>query len=192
MMQNSTTAQRSPGASSGGSPGGSPGEPSKRELALHKLTMNELTGRILDMAQTGVYRESLFEAFRPVATKRHIKDAIALAKQFGLHSDPTLRDSELGTYYQVSPGKVIAFQAALNSNSIALSAGDDMAARLQLATRVVRLMLVVSGGGAIALLLLGAGYIITGKPEAAAMWWTSALCTGGIWLWQKNVAKPLL
>lgn len=160
-------------------------------LATPQLSMNELTGRILDMAQTGVYRESLFEAFRPVATKRQVKSAIALAKQFGLHTDPTLRDEELGTYYQVAPAKVDAFQTAVNS-SIVLSAGDDMAERIQLAVRTVKLMLVVSGGGAIALLLIGTSYVISGNTQAAAMWWTSALCAGGIWLWQKNVAKPML
>lgn len=153
--------------------------------------MNELTGRILDMAQTGVYRESLFEAFRPVATKKQVKEAIALAKQFGLHSDPSLRDTELGTYYQADVKKVASYHSVIQS-SVMLSAGDDMAAQMQIAIRTVKLMLVVSGGGAIALLLLGIGYLLSGKVEAAAMWWSSALCAGGIWLWQKTVAKPLL
>jgi len=155
------------------------------------LSMNELTGRILEMAQTGVYRESLFDAFKPVATKKQIKEAIALAKQFGLHTDPALRDSDLGTYYQADLQKAASFQTAIQS-SLMLSAGDDMAEKMLLATRTIRLMLVVSGGGAIALLLIGISYLLSGKSEAAAMWWTSALCTGGIWLWQKNVAKPLL
>ena len=156
-----------------------------------QLSMNELTGRILDMAQTGVYRESLFNVFKPVATKKQIKAAIALAKQFGLQTDPTLRDTDLGTYYQADISKVTTFQAAIQ-NSVQLSAGDDMAAKLITATRTVKMMLVVSGGSAIALLLIGTSYLLTGKTEAAAMWWTSALCTGGIWLWQKNIAKPLL
>ncbi len=160
-------------------------------LTTAQLSMNELTGRILDMAQTGVYRESLFEAFRPMVTKRQVKESIALAKQFGLHSDPTLRDAELGTYYQVDPLKVKSFQDAVQ-HSIVLSAGDDMAQRIYTATRTVKLMLVVSGGGAIALLLIGGGYVLAGKSEAAAIWWTSALCAGGIWLWQKSVAQPLL
>ena len=156
-----------------------------------QISLNDLTGRILDMAQTGVYRESLFETFRPVATKRQVKEAIALAKQFGLHSDPTLRDTELGTYYQVDPPKVKSFQNAIQ-HSIVLSAGDDMAQRVYAATRTVKLMLVVSGASAIALLLLGSTYVLAGKAEAAAIWWTSALCAGGIWLWQKKVAQPLL
>lgn len=156
-----------------------------------RLSMNELTGRILEMAQTGVYRESLFETFRPVATKKQVKGAIALAKQFGLHSDPSLRDDELGTYYQVDPTRVQSFQSVINS-SLMLQAGDDMAQRVQVAIQTVKLMLVVSGGSAIALLLIGVGYVLSGKTETAAMWWTSALCVGGIWLWQKSVAKPML
>lgn len=160
-------------------------------LTTAQLSMNELTGQILDMAQTGVYRESLFETFRPMATKRQVKESIALAKQFGLHSDPALRDVELGTYYQVDPLRVKSFQDAVQ-HSIVLSAGDDMAQQIYTATRTVKLMLVVSGGGAIALLLIGGGCVLAGKSEAAAIWWTSALCTGGIWLWQKSVAQPLL
>ncbi|MEL6158694.1 MAG: hypothetical protein AAFQ40_10580 [Cyanobacteria bacterium J06623_5] len=156
-----------------------------------QLSMNELTGRILEMAQAGVYRESLFEAFKPVATKKQIKAAIALAKQFGLQTDPALRDAELGTYYQADIKRVTAFQTAIQ-NSVRLSAGDDMAQKMLTATRTIKMMLVVSGGGAIALLLLGGSYLLAGKSEAAAMWWTSALCGGGIWLWQKNIAKPLL
>ena len=156
-----------------------------------RLSINELTGRILEMAQTGVYRESLFETLKPVATKKQIKAAIALAKQFGLHSDPTLRDGELGTYYQADVQKVVSFQSSIQ-NSLMLSAGDDMAQKMMLATRIVKLMLVVSGGSAIALLLIGGSYLLAGKTEATAIWWTSAMCAGGIWLWQKSVAKPLL
>ncbi|KPQ37486.1 MAG: hypothetical protein HLUCCA11_00125 [Phormidesmis priestleyi Ana] len=156
-----------------------------------QLSMNELTGSILEMAQTGVYRESLFEAFQSLATKRQVRESIALAKQFGLRSDPSLRDSELGTYYQIEPKKVESFQVAIQ-NSIPLSAGDDLAQRVQLAVRTVKLMLMVSGASAIALIFIGSSYLLAGKAEAAAAWWTSALCAGGIWLWQKNVAKPLL
>ncbi|WP_038016175.1 hypothetical protein, partial [Synechococcus sp. PCC 7335] len=146
-------------------------------------------------AQTGVYRESLFETFRPVANKKQIRAAIALAKQFGLRSDPALRDAELGTYYQVDVARVESFEAAIQNSaksSIVLNAGDDIAKRLQLAVQTVRLMLVAAQIGMITLILIGSGYLITGQSELAAIWWTSALCVGGLWLWQKTVAKPLL
>ena len=48
------------------------------------------------MARTGVYRQSVFEAFRSMATQRQIRDAIAQAKQFGLYTVSSLRDAELG------------------------------------------------------------------------------------------------
>ena len=166
-----------------------PVQPSARLTT--RLSMNELTERILEMAQTGVYRESLFETFRPVATKKQIRSAIALAKQFGLHSDASLRDDELGTYYQVDSRMLPSFQAAI-ADSLMLSAGDDMAQKVMIATRIVRLMLLISGASAIALLLIGGGYVLTGKGETAAALWTSALCAGGIWLWQKSIAKPML
>lgn len=121
-----------------------------------------------------------------MATKQQVKSAIALAKQFGLHSDPSLRDEELGTYYQADPKKPQSYQAVVDS-SLMLKAGDDMAQRVQVAMQTVKLMLVISGGGAIALLLIGGGYVLGEKIEAAAMWWTSALCVSGIWLWQKTL-----
>ncbi|MGB3298318.1 MAG: hypothetical protein WBA76_08605 [Phormidesmis sp.] len=161
------------------------------KMMLAQLSMNELTERILEMSQTGVYRESLFEAFRSVATKKQVRESIALAKQFGLRSDPTLRDLDLGTYYQIAPDKVESFQLAIK-DSLVLQPGDDVAKQIQLAMRTVRLMLLVSKSGAIALILIGGSYLLAGKAEAAAAWWTSALCAGGIWLWQKTVAKPLL
>jgi hypothetical protein len=73
----------------------------------------DLTRRILEMATTGVYRGSIFEALAPIATQRQIRQAIAHAKQFGLHSVRSLRDGELGTYYQVEPQKYASFQTAI-------------------------------------------------------------------------------
>ncbi|MEO0407456.1 MAG: hypothetical protein AAF289_08920 [Cyanobacteria bacterium P01_A01_bin.135] len=63
--------------------------------------MSELTQRILQMAENGVYRESIFDVFQPFATKKDVRQAIAYAKSFGLHSVAALRDSTLGTYYQL-------------------------------------------------------------------------------------------
>jgi hypothetical protein len=80
-----------------------------------RLSETELSQRILEMAKTGVYRESIFEAFRSLATKRQIRQAIAHAKQFGLYSVRDLRDEELGTYYQVDLAKYDSFQAALKA-----------------------------------------------------------------------------
>lgn len=142
------------------------------------------------MAQTGVYRESLFETFRPMATKRQIKAAIALTKQFGLHSNPTLRDPDLGTYYQVDPQKYESFQQALKSS--AFHDQEDVAQRITQTTQALRTMLAVSGGSAIALTLLGSWQILFGHSETGVLWWTGALCAGGIWALQNAIAKRLL
>jgi len=68
-----------------------------------RLCVVELTQRILQMSDVGIYRESIFEVFQSFATKKDIRQAIAYAKTFGLYSVPSLRDSTLGTYYQLDP-----------------------------------------------------------------------------------------
>ncbi|MDA0265804.1 MAG: hypothetical protein O3A14_02330, partial [Cyanobacteria bacterium] len=114
-----------------------------------QLSDLELTQRILDMAKTGVYRESILEALQPVATQRQIRSAITQAKQFGLHSDRSLRDAELGTYYQVDLRRYHSFQAAISA-AVPLES-HDVASQVLLTTQALRRMLVVAGGGAIAL-----------------------------------------
>jgi hypothetical protein len=78
-----------------------------------RLSETELSQRILDMAKTGVYRESIFEAFQSLATKQQIRRAIAHAKQFGLYSVRQHRDDELGTYYEVDLAKYQSFRRLL-------------------------------------------------------------------------------
>ena len=109
-----------------------------------RLSETELSQRILEMAQTGVYRESIFEAFRSLATQRQIRQAIAHAKQFGLYSVRDLRDPELGTFYQVDLQKYQSFQAALKA-AVPLPPGDDLAAQMLAATQAIRAMLAIAG-----------------------------------------------
>ncbi|NEP18303.1 MAG: hypothetical protein F6J97_15595 [Leptolyngbya sp. SIO4C1] len=151
-----------------------------------QLSVTELSQRILEMATTGVYRESLFETFRPVATKRQVREAIALAKQFGLRSDPALRDAELGTYYQVELGKVASFQAAVEQ-SLQLQAGEDVAARLATMTRIMQTMVRVASGAAIALFLGGGVCVLRGQAATAVIFWSSAVCVGGVWMVQRQL-----
>ena len=66
-----------------------------------RASVPELSRQVLEMATTGVYRESIFEALQPLATKKSIRLAIAHAKQFGMYSVAELRDDVLGTYYQI-------------------------------------------------------------------------------------------
>ncbi|WP_008317424.1 hypothetical protein [Leptolyngbya sp. PCC 6406] len=150
----------------------------------------DLTRRILEMATTGVYRESLFEALAPIATQRQIRSAIAQAKQFGLQSVRHLRDAELGTYYQVERHKYDSFQTAVAA-AVPLT-GDDLAAQILLTTRALRGMLAVAGGSAIALLILGGLCLLSGHLHSGRLAWVGAASIGGLWLIQRYLVRSLV
>ena len=153
-----------------------------------RLSETELSQRILAMAKTGVYRESIFEAFRSLATKRQIRQAIAQAKQFGLYSVRDLRDDELGTYYQVDLTKYDSFQAALKA-SVPLTASDDLAAQMLAATQAIRAMVAIAGSCAFILFISGGLCLLTGHLQSGRLAWASAVSVGGIWLLQQRWAK---
>ena len=156
-----------------------------------RLSETELSHRILDMAKTGVYRESIFEAFQSLATKRQIRSAIAHTKQFGVYSIRHLRDPELGTYYQVDIAKYQSFQAALKA-AVPLEAGDDLAARILASTQAIRAMLAISGSCAIGFLVLGGICLVTGHLQSGRLAWVSAASIGGIWMLQQTWVRSLL
>ncbi|ASC70651.1 hypothetical protein XM38_015910 [Halomicronema hongdechloris C2206] len=156
-----------------------------------RLSTLDLSQRILEMGQTGVYRHSIFEAFRPVATQRQIRAAIAQAKQFGLHSVAALRDDTLGTYYQVDATQYAFFQAALQA-SIPLAAGDNLTERVLQMTQILRQMLRVAKGSAIALALAGAGCLLNGQQQLGSLAWVGATSALGIWWLQHCLARKLL
>jgi hypothetical protein len=151
------------------------------------LSVTELSRRILDMATTGVYRESLFETFKPVATKRQIREAIAMAKQFGLQSNPSFRDAELGTYYQVDLRSYQRFQTAVEA-SLTFTPGEDVAARVLATTQTMQTMVTVARGVAIALMGLGSLFVLLGQWRTSTVFWSCALCAGGIWRLQRQLA----
>ncbi|NJN22705.1 MAG: hypothetical protein HC812_17930 [Leptolyngbya sp. RL_3_1] len=155
-----------------------------------QLSDLELTQRILDMAKTGVYRASILEALQPVATQRQIRNAITQAKQFGLRSDRTLRDAELGTYYQVDLRRYQSFQAAIAA-AVPLES-TDIASQILLTTQALRRMLVVAGGSAIALFMVGGVCLVTGHLASGRLAWLIALSIGGIWVVQKALARSLV
>ncbi|MGF1538631.1 MAG: hypothetical protein ACFB4J_19390 [Elainellaceae cyanobacterium] len=68
-----------------------------------RLSLTDLTQRILEMSETGIYRESIFEVFHSLTTKKDVRRAIAYAKTLGLYSVASLRDDTLGTFYQLDP-----------------------------------------------------------------------------------------
>ena len=155
-----------------------------------RLTVAELSDRILEMAKTGVYRESLFEAFQPVASKRSISHAIRHAKQFGLHSVAKLRDAELGTYYQVDLVKLEASKHALQV-AVPLTE-EDVFQRMTAAMTTIRVMLGVASGGAIALAGFGAFCLLTGKSSLGWELMAGSISAVGIWAFQKSLAKKIM
>jgi hypothetical protein len=150
----------------------------------------DLTRRILEMATTGVYRESIFEALKPLGSRRDIRAAIAHAKQFGLHSVRHLRDAELGTYYQVDPSQQASFERAMAA--AAPLASGDVATQVLTLSQTLRRMLAVAGSGAIALWVLGGICLVTGHLSSGRLAWMGALSSGGIWLLQRYLVRSLL
>jgi len=92
--------------------------------STRRLSALELSQKILEMGKTGVYRESIFEALQPYATKRQIREAIAHAKQLGLHSVAKMRDHELGTYYQLDLARYQTVQPTLQDTLPLLEKSD--------------------------------------------------------------------
>lgn len=140
-----------------------------------RLSVPELSQRVLTMGKTGVYRESIFEALSPLATKKSIRLAIAQAKQFGLYSVATLRDDDLGTYYQVDLAQYQVGLAALRNASQSAQSIPDLIQAMTVITQLQRRLRWVVGltwGGAIALLLLA----------IAARGWGEGHWREGLWL----------
>ncbi|MEM9003779.1 MAG: hypothetical protein AAGE59_09675 [Cyanobacteria bacterium P01_F01_bin.86] len=156
-----------------------------------RLSEIELSQRILEMACTGVYRESIFEAFQSLATKQQIRSAITHAKQFGLYSVRNLRDSELGTYYQVDTAKYQSFQAALKA-SVPLTSEDDLAARIVASTQAVQALLAIAGSCAIGFLIVGGFCLVTGHLQSGRLAWVSAASMGAIWFIQRTWVRSFL
>ncbi|MEO1590829.1 MAG: hypothetical protein AAFU71_06015 [Cyanobacteria bacterium J06632_22] len=154
-------------------------------------TPPELSQRILEMAATGVYRESIFEAFKPLATKKQISSAIALAKQFGLRTDASLRDPELGTYYHADPEQVQQYQA-LTTTAITLSEGDDVAARMSATVQALHAMVTIAGAVTVVLVVIGSLCVLSGRLINGAVVYCSAFWTGIIWLVQRQLMQKAL
>lgn len=151
-----------------------------------RATVPELSRQVLEMATTGVYRESIFEALQPIATKKNIRLAIAHAKQFGLHSVSDLRDEVLGTYYQVDLAQYQVSRDAMKSPLMP----DDPAQAIQLATTmlstlqwVVRLSLFT----AVLLASLGLTCGLLGYGQFRGGLWVGAILVIAIWHLQRRL-----
>lgn len=159
-------------------------------LTAAPLTDTELTQRILEMGQTGVYRESILTTFAPHASKRRIRSAIAQAKQFGLYSVASLRDPELGTYYQVEPAQVESFKVAIATT--APPADGDWPQRLVDSVEIMKTMLAVAASGAIALFGSGSLCLLHGAPYTGSVLWLMAAIAAAIWGIQNRLVRRVL
>lgn len=156
-----------------------------------RLATPELTRRLLEMAKTGVYRQSVFETFRPVATRRQIRDAIAEAKQFGLYSVPSLRDQDLGTYYQIDTAQYESFQTTSKVLGLA-QPPQALAEQMILTQQALRTMLRTVAGSALGLGVLGGWCLWDGQAQVGRTLWLGAAVALGLWGIQRMIAKRVL
>jgi hypothetical protein len=149
----------------------------------------ELSQRILDMAKTGVYRESIFEALQPMATKKAIRLAIAHAKKFGLHSVASLRDETLGTYYQLDAEKYATRCHALEGD---VPYDDDALMERAIATtQVLDRVLMMAQGISLALFVGGVSCWGMGQRDLCAAFLIGAASVAGTWAFQKHAAHQV-
>ncbi len=146
----------------------------------------ELSQRILDMATTGVYRESIFEALQPMATKKAVRLAIAHAKKFGLYSVASLRDEALGTYYQLDAETYAARCHALDE-AFAVDPNGSMG-RAIAPTQVLDRVLMIAQGVALALFLGGISCWGMGQRDLCAALFIGAASVAGTWALQRQAA----
>jgi hypothetical protein len=168
-------------------------------VTLHPSSPLDLTDRVLAMATTGVYRQSVFEALGPIATRRQIRAAIAQAKQFGLYTVADLRDAELGTYYQVEPACYESFRTAaktLEKVPTALSptgqAPADLAGQVVATHHALRAMLTAVAGSTVGLGMLGGWCLLDGHSQLGRGLWLGAVVAGGLWGVQRWIARQVL
>ncbi|NET32239.1 MAG: hypothetical protein F6K19_09570 [Cyanothece sp. SIO1E1] len=160
-------------------------------VIARRLSGPELTQRVLEMSKTGVYRESVFEALRPVATKKQIGAAIAHAKRFGLHSVASLRDAELGTYYELDLVKYRSSQSAISTTAL-FDGEDDLVKQMMHATLTIKMMLAIASSLTIGLTAMGAICLATGRSQTGLGIWLGAASAAGIWALQRTLAKQVL
>ncbi len=152
-----------------------------------RLSVAELSQQVLEMGKSGVYRESVFEALRPMATKGQIRQAIAHAKKFGLHSVADLRDPQLGTYYQLDLVTYQSLQHLVESSLPLLEDGKALQ-KLTDATVTVHRMLAVVKGLAVGLAVLGISCSLTGQDQLGFGLFSGALSLGVVWAMQRAIA----
>ncbi|WNZ22655.1 hypothetical protein HJG54_07155 [Leptolyngbya sp. NK1-12] len=159
-------------------------------LITRKFSVPELSQKILEMASTGVYRESIFEALQPVATKKQIREAIAHAKRFGLGSVASLRDPELGTYYQLDRHKYQSLQHLLHDPACAGKDGE-LTQRLTNANQTIGHMLIAAGSFGGLFGIFGVLCWVSGWHQVGVGLLGAAVSALVLWQFQRQIAQNL-
>lgn len=160
------------------------------DVITRRLSVPELSQRIIEMARTGVYRESVFETFQPLATKKQIRAAIAHAKRFGLHSVANLRDPELGTYYQVDWIKYESLHEQLHS-PVHLGKDAELVQRVTDATTAVQRMLAIARGLTIALGISSVLGFLGGQDHLSFGLLSATIGATVVWKWQQWLLRSV-
>lgn len=153
-----------------------------------RLSTLELSQKILEMGRTGVYRESVFEALQPYATKRQIREAIAYAKQFGLHSVAPMRDSELGTYYQLDLAKYQRAQPTLKE-TLPLMQKGDVAQQLLERDRALERVLLFTQSFWMILAIAGVSSLLMGWSRFGFGALSGAVSVAVLWGVQRQITR---
>lgn len=159
-------------------------------LITQHFSTADLSQKILDMAATGVYRESIFEALQPIATKKQIREAIAHAKRFGLCSVASLRDPDLGTYYQLDRVKYQSFRHLLHSPAY-LGHDADLTQRLTNANQTIRHLLIAGSSFTVLLSIFGVLCWLSGWHQVGGSLIGAALGTFLLWQVQRYIGQNL-
>ena len=151
-------------------------------MEQRRLSVLELTQQILQMSEDGVYRESVFDVFQSLATKKEVRRAIAYAKHFGLGSVASLRDSTLGTYYQLDPEvyqrqkhrlkEITAWELERHQRlRSGTSTAQELEEMFRLSRSLILVLLVLSASLGVAGHRAWASAGLYGAMGAAALWW---------------------
>lgn len=159
-------------------------------LITQRLSTSELSQKILDMAKTGVYRESIFEALHPLATKKQIREAITHAKRFGLGTVANLRDPDLGTYYQLDQNKYQSLQHLLHS-PLHLGKDSELTQRLTDAKQTIQHMLIAASSFGVLIAVFGVLCWISGWHQFGLSLLSASFGTIVLWQFQRYVAQNL-
>jgi hypothetical protein len=156
---------------------------------VRRLSVPELSQQILEMAKTGVYRQSIFEALRPLATQQQIRKAIAHAKRFGLHSIANLRDAELGTYYQVDLTQYQTQRHLLHSPAH-FGEDADLLQRVTVSQQTIAQILGVARGLAIGLGVASLACGSLGWGQVSLSLLSGAIGVAFVWGLQRSKVPP--